>query len=74
MEPGERLRQLFQKGQVEIDKNVPIRRYFRSSQELIRMVSFTLSMYYVTKNCVVVEGCLTAPVTMDSIIFFYLEW
>jgi len=44
MEPGERLRQLFQKGHVEIDKNVPIRRYFRSCQELIRMVSPTCSI------------------------------
>ena len=38
LDPGERLRLLFQKGDVNINKNVPIRRYFRSCQELIRMV------------------------------------
>lgn len=43
-EPGERLRILFEKGNVEVDNNVPIRRYFRSCQELIRMVRFSFKV------------------------------
>jgi len=47
MEPNERLRALFAKGeQVDINYGVPVRRYFRSCQELIRMAG----IYYDEEN------------------------
>jgi len=47
LDPNERLRALFAKGeQVDIDYGVPARRYFRSCQELMRMAG----VYYDEKN------------------------
>lgn len=39
MDPKERLKQLFdQGGSVVVNHNVPVQRYFRSGQEMMRMV------------------------------------
>ena len=39
IEPNERLRLLFAKGEdVDIVHSIPVRRYFRSCQEIVRMV------------------------------------
>nr|CAB3266634.1 STAM-binding protein-like [Phallusia mammillata] len=44
--PTERLRSLFAMGQIDINKHVPIRRYYRSCQEILRMAG----VYYEEKN------------------------